>query len=155
MQVSQTGFSAAQYLSSAGDARIQPTPPRDIVDRIKDEYDKLSPEQQLQARRAAEGAVADYQAGEQAKTDAKRNTALQVNQVQHQDKLVDIYLQTTMGGDKSGSSRSDGTWTTVQSINDSIENQQKVDRYLKTAGIYAQVRDWEQAPRPELLNEQV
>ncbi|GAB1621449.1 hypothetical protein AAOGI_14990 [Agarivorans albus] len=109
----------------------------DIVDKISDEYDQLSPEEQRNARLYVGGEVESYKQKQQAEIDAKRNTVVGVSAVNHQQNLLDIYYTSSTGNETKSSESNPVSYKALESINSNLEQQKQVNQQLAIAEFYA------------------
>ncbi|MDO6684249.1 MULTISPECIES: hypothetical protein [unclassified Agarivorans] len=121
----------------------------DIVDKISDEYDQLSPEEQRNARLYVGGEVASYQQKQQAEIDAKRNVVVGVSAVNHQQNLLDTYYTSATGNDSKNSGSNPVSYKALESINSNLEQQKQVNQQLAIAEFYAKYGGGNEEPQPE------
>ncbi|MGY5450125.1 hypothetical protein ACVFI8_04185 [Agarivorans sp. MS3-6] len=120
----------------------------DIVDKISDEYAQLSPEEQRNARLYVGEEVSDYQQKQQAEIDAKRNVAVGMSSVNHQQNLLDIYYTSSTGNSTKENNTVQVSYKALESINGNLEQQKQVNQQLAIAEFYAKYGGSE-GPQPE------
>ncbi|RKF15591.1 hypothetical protein DBZ36_14485 [Alginatibacterium sediminis] len=159
MQISaNVGISTYQQGSLNRQVSTQPIEPQlpnkdEIGQELKNRYDSLSPEQQLSTKRNVESYYQSAQDTQQQVTDAKRNTVLGANAVQHTEKLAEIYYTSSTGNEapKSSSSVTDyAAKSTLDGSVDRIVEQQVNARRLE---LYKSISDYSpQGAQPELYS---
>ncbi|WP_220720678.1 hypothetical protein [Agarivorans litoreus] len=143
MSIAITSNSTHAYLPSAAStpSSIASTTNKpsygDIVDKISDKYDQLSPEEQRNARLYVSGEVESYQQKQQAEIDAKRNVVVGVSAVNHQQNLLDIYYTSSTGNETKSSESNPVSFKALESINSNLEQQKQVNQQLAIAEFYA------------------
>jgi len=122
----------------------------DVVDKIKDEYQQLTPEQQRDAQLYLGEQVNHYQQNQQTERSVKRNLVLGVSEVNHQQKLLDAYYAGASGENKPGEGSQAISYQTLEGINDNLQQQKQVNQKLAFAELYVKYGESSSEPKPEL-----
>lgn len=120
---------STRVIQSAGEAAEQ-----NVVDSQTDPSVLNTPENINTVVDAAQDGVQQRQQTQQAEQDAVRNLALEVNQYQQQQELIDIYQSQSSGADESSSN------TNVYNVADLAQNKTTAER-LETAGNVIEAKD--------------
>ncbi|WP_427979827.1 hypothetical protein [Agarivorans sp.] len=122
----------------------------DVVDKIKEEYQQLTPEQQRNAQLYLNAEVSHYQQKQQAETSAKRNLVLGVSATHHQQKLLDAYYTGLSGKQDNRQKNSQAlSYNTLEGINDNLQQQKRVDQKLALAQLYLKYGESTADSKPE------